>query len=202
MPVCLARAHCKLVFAVHAQTHTHASIASSLCSLCALCGLCPPLPPLPLCRLYRLYRSAALKSGLSSAAPLSRSAGLAARLCTAAARTHTHTRPHSELSLPPLPPLPLCRLGPGRSAALPLCRSAEPSRPCRFWHSRWGRFCRPQRLAAPAAPAAPARGAVLLARSRWVSLTAACVLATQVFGPTTAPISSGNRAFSGLILAR
>ena len=34
----------------------------------------------------------------------------------------------------PLPPRPL-----GRSAARPLCRSAEPSRPCRFCHSRQGR---------------------------------------------------------------
>ena len=101
----------------------------------------PPLPPLPLCRSQERLElcSAAVSLCRSGSAPL--------HCCCVHARTHTHARIASSLC-------PLCRLCPSaasaqgalplcRSAALPLCRSAEPSRPCRFWHSRWGRFCRP-----------------------------------------------------------
>ena len=104
----------------------------------------PPLPPLPLCRSQERLElcSAAVSLCRSGSAPL--------HCCCVHARTHTHARIASSLC-------PLCRLCPSaasaqgalplcRSAALPLCRSAEPSRPCRFWHSRWGRFCRPSAL--------------------------------------------------------
>ena len=178
------------------------------------------------CTQSRVHCSSSSSIGEIRASPASLPGPRALQTCFRSARTDTHTRQHSELSLrplrplrplppsaastalPPLPPLPLCRSQERLelcSAAVSLCRSGSAPLHCCCVHARTHTHAR---IASSLCPlcrlcpsAASAQGALPLCRSAALPLCrSAALLSPRAPAASGTPAGGGSAAPSALPL--